>query len=262
MSILIAHGLPCNNCGSSDAMAEYENNFYCFSCKHSISKKQRKPSKYTNMLRSTVAPKKLILPEDVTTDLPDEARAYLYKYHFTDQLIKKRRIQWSDSTIIWSNNKQAYVETGPRIIFPYSNEEGLRYFEAKSLDRTTSLKYITVGGKSLCYPCSIGFSHPFVVIVEDMMSAMRIGEQYPVIALRGTAFNSEKLIQLAETRREYIIWLDSDAPGQDAARNLTRQLTRFGKVYNIKSKKDPKCYTNKEIKWRVDNVLGNSKHNL
>ena len=130
MSRLIERGLPCDKCGSSDAKAEYDTNWYCFSCHHSIPKKLTKQAH-----RAIVSTEETIstcqLPDDFTTVLPNLYLAHLYSYRFTDYLIHKYHIGHSETGNMWSERLQQYYTTGPRLILPYYEENKLQFYEGK-----------------------------------------------------------------------------------------------------------------------------------
>ena len=90
-----------------------------------------------------------------------------------------------------------------------------------------------------------------IVVVEDMISAMRVGEVMPAAALRGTHANSSKLAQLCATANDFVLWLDGDTPGRKAAKALEIKLQWLGDVKVIHTEKDPKCYSNEEIERYV-----------
>ncbi len=251
MSDLIDRGLPCPHCHSSDARAEYEDNFYCFSC-HAVDVKKKSSNYVTKeSLKELTRPQEIELPKDATPRLPDAARAWLYSHHFTDAMIHDAKICYSEHCIVWSQRKGEMVDTGARIILPYyrnhlASERKLIFFEARTLDKKNKLKYATAGGKKDCY-----FSNPYhwspLVIVEDILSAIRVGHSIRCVSIRGTSINTQRLLDVVNGTSEFILWLDSDKPGQDAARKWKNKLSWAGSVRNIVTEKDPKCYSDKEI---------------
>ncbi len=257
MSELIQHGLNCEDCNSSDALAEYENGTYCFSCRALRFKKAPKSRLDTaieEMADELRQVKALALPKDFTLDLPQHAVKYLKKYHITKKLQTLYNIGWSENCYIYSQRKKKMVNMGGRLIYPGYDKGDLKYFEARSLDHDSFCKYITVGGKKdLFFTGNKGTK--LVILVEDILSAIRVGQVNPAIALRGTSMNLDKLLQVAKLGENFGVWLDSDVPGQDAASNIRNKLKWYGKVCNIVTTKDPKCYTTKEIKQHLKDQL-------
>lgn len=243
--MLVRSGLPCKWCASSDAMAEYETGLHCFSCKRSERFfSAERSSSHTSPLPSREGP--LSLPRDFTTRLPDKALAWLYSHHFTDELIDKYLIGWSTKTRIYRRMHRDHIEFGPRVILPYYEKDELKFFEARSLDGARA-KYITVGDKKTFFK---SFEEPQkeIVIVEDMLSAMRVGEICPTLSLRGTSLSNEALIKLGKMSDIFHVWLDGDSAGKKAAARIAQKLHWWGDVNMVSSSKDPKCYSDLEIK--------------
>lgn len=239
MSKLLDHGLPCKSCTSSDAMAEYDDGYYCFSCqeyfpKNKTSSRQQKDSE------------NLLLPDDYSMVLPNKAVEYLSSLGLDIDDINKYKIGWTEECRIKSPRTGQWVKFGPRLILPYFENYKLLFFEGKSLKKNDNIKYVTIGGKKDLYKT---YTKPpeCVVIVEDILSAMVVGKSTPCIALRGTHVNIEKLLKLQQASEKYIIWLDGDEPGIKAAERLKTKLKWFSDVAVIKTERDPKWYSQKEI---------------
>lgn len=253
MNNLVQAHLPCPHCGSSDAYSEYTENFFCFSCKTSRSKKKTgKKIRHEERTENTTA---IELPEDYVKELPIAAKSWLYGYHFDDDMIARMKIGYSEQSKIWSNRFNAWVATGSRVILPYFEKDKLKFFEGRDLCPSPNLKYISVGGKGPCYWRMSGNQREAIVIVEDIISAIRVGEVTDSVALRGTSFNAEKIQELMKKGSDFIVWLDSDKPGQYAARKLKRRLELVGcTVKNVVTKNDPKYYSNKQIQDILERV--------
>lgn len=264
MSNLINGKLPCPWCHSSDAFHEYEDNYYCFSC-HKYEWKNK--TKKSFPVKESSAPKeapnnKIELPKDFTYDIPNDIKAKLYLQHFTDELLRKFGVGFSENCWIWSHKLNKYFNSGSRLILPYYSfpettnghvaASKLLFYEAKTYDKTNKLKYISVGGKQILYKTFVG-SVSKVILVEDILSAIRIGKWFPCIALRGTFLSEKKTISLLNSVTDTaILWLDGDKPGVQATRKLTRKLRLVRKVINIHTLKDPKCYSDEDILALLD----------
>ena len=253
MSVLMNRGLPCPHCNSSDAYAEYDTNFFCFSCKKSVSKDKKSSWATKNIKQNIIDDAILKLPE--LEELPLHAKLYLYMYNFTNQLIQKHGIGWLSNCNIYSERKGEIVNTGSRLILPHYRDDKLVFYEARSLDKTNKLKYITVGSKKIGRK-EIHHNNDSLVIVEDALSAIRVGEVNDCFALLGTHLSNDLFLEIGRDCKynKYIIWLDSDSPGQIAAHKLCRRLELLGTTVNIVTKNDPKCYSNREIKGYIDNA--------
>ncbi len=242
---LIDRGLPCSlGCNSSNAMAEYSDGWKCFSCGESKRKRVVERTVQSRIVKG-------LHDEQKYYDLPDKARAFLYKHHFTDELIEKYSICYAYDFQVWSTRKQAYFNSGDRLILPYTNCGVFEFLEARTLDPLNDLKYVTVGGKQQLFKTYLNISPGIVVLVEDLLSAMRVGEVCSAISLRGTSFNDKKLCDIVEAGHgDFAVWLDSDKPGQEAAKQLIKKLGWMGakNIHVIVTDKDPKCYSESKIK--------------
>lgn len=87
------------------------------------------------------------------------------------------------------------------------------------------------------------------VIVEDILSAIKIGRKYSVIALLGTSLSGYALSKIATLFSEYVVWMDNDNPEvkmkQVQVKNI---LEDFADVRIVKTDKDPKEYSDEQIK--------------
>jgi len=85
-----------------------------------------------------------------------------------------------------------------------------------------------------------------VCLTEDILSAGRVGQIYPAMAILGTdSFNWDIIMRCEQV----LIWTDGDAGG-DKARHKIRKVLQWCpdiQTLDIKTPKDPKAYTNEEI---------------
>ena len=238
MGELFQHGLECPDCGSSDARAEYTNNYFCFSCEKSTLKRHKS--------------KKVTEKNDGDIHLPRYRRMYTHpsakdtisKAHLTDELMNKYDIHFTDDLNIWSKRLEKYVSMGPRLILPHPGG-----FEAKALDNSHNIKYVTYGTKD-CLFIAKDWPHQVetLCIVEDIFSAIRVGEFMPCVSLLGTNLTKTKETQLRTMSKRFIIWLDSDRAGRKAAQKIKDRLNWFADCTAIcRTKLDPKCYTDEKL---------------
>ena len=241
MGSLVQHGLPCDNCGSSDAVAEYTENYYCFSCEKSTLKRNR--------LRATGSCSNATTGEDPPARykrmyIHPEARSILKKAHLTDELIDKYGLHFTDDLHVWSKRKEKYFSMGPRMIIPHPGG-----FEARTLVND-SIKYVTVGTKD-CLFRALDWTYKGdqpICIVEDIFSAIRVGEFMPCVSLLGTNLTKTKEQQLRAMSKKFLIWLDSDKAGRKAKNKIKTRLEWFAdSIQTITTEKDPKCYTDDEL---------------
>ena len=228
--------LKCPKCPSSDAYVEYEANFYCFSCHYSTLKEV-----------TSIGPAKTqafaeVWESNFPNAVMDDLRC---KMHFTDALLFKYNIKYASELALGKDEDNIKLYTNRLIIPTKVLDNQVMYFEAKALGGEYP-KYVSFGAKHL-FKTFDGYADT-VVLVEDLLSAMRIGEIMPCICLRGTNINHDRFIEITATAKNFVAWLDSDKPGQGAARILKRKLEWHGATTNVVTDKDPKYYSDQEIR--------------
>lgn len=99
-----------------------------------------------------------------------------------------------------------------------------------------------------------------VVVVEDILSAIRVGRLQKACAMLGTSISNHNLLNIVELYDTIYIWTDSDKAGIKSRKKLRRLFSLYNKtIIDIYTDKDPKLYNNQEIK----NVLrrADDRHN-
>lgn len=230
----------CPHCGSSTGYQEYERSAWCFKC-HKLTWLKRDDDYI-----APVRVKQIFegLPMNSTHTLPATAIAWLKKYNVTDEQIDLYRFMYAREI---DNHGKVYKE---RLIIPsYDKHGNLRSFQARALLPNDDTKYISSGDLSYMF-WSRQVETEVLCIVEDAISAVRVGEVISCVALGGTNVNDEKLYKLIKQNRPLVVWLDGDKPGQAASRKLINRLGPLAKggVKSVISSKDPKAYTVDEIK--------------
>jgi len=142
----------------------------------------------------------------------------------------------------------AYSEKQRRVILPiWWHGEKRGYQLRKIYDDDLGPKYITVNGGA---PGFMSFATPHfytIVLVEDIISAIKVGRNFPAIALLSAGITQQMKLELS-VYNTFFIWLDMDNPQViNNAVKLLKTLGVFGKSILITTPKDPKCYTNTEI---------------
>lgn len=96
-----------------------------------------------------------------------------------------------------------------------------------------------------------------VVLTEDWLSAEKVSQFIPSIALLGTSLSDAAIASLLkEGAKDIIVWMDPDEAGQTAASKIILRLTRLGfYAYNLKSEKDPKKHTFQEIESYLEEYM-------
>lgn len=88
-----------------------------------------------------------------------------------------------------------------------------------------------------------------LVIVEDQLSAIRVGRITRSVSLLGTANKADALLPELGSAKQACIWLDADKAGRNGRNKLARSIAMFGvEPLMINTKRDPKFYSNREIR--------------
>ena len=108
-------------------------------------------------------------------------------------------------------------------------------------------KWLFVGDKSKLWLLkSKSNVHNALVLVEDVVSALKIQRLSDVVCLGGTSLPIEVVLNLFHYS-QIILFLDGDMAGLKAAQKIRNQLKLFVPVRIIYAKKDPKDHTYEEL---------------
>jgi hypothetical protein len=186
----------------------------------------------------------VVLPTDVTTELPYEAKLWLSQYEITQLDINKHLCMWS----------QYYS----RLIFPYFSGSELVAWQGR---------YIKVDDREYQKPpakwYSCGKIHEFVhplnvnsreaVLVEDIVSAIKVSRYKGSIPLFGSTISKKQLLRLKLLVDRVWYWLDPDK------RTESIKMAKMSQLLGIESRvilsdKDPKEHGRKEIEQYLSSV--------
>lgn len=250
MSKLLESKMPCPWCPSSDGYHEYETNFHCFSCHKSKKKPKEENSRSLFIDKDVdygvVHTGGVTLPKTATKDFPKEAMKWLLEAGITQNMIYLHNICYVENEVVPIPNTTRSVQLHKRIILPAIN--GDEYYQARSLNPCEPRKYITIGAKKPYWLRELHFGpQTSIVVVEDILSAIRVGEYTSSVALLGTSLDDETALLLAAFK-EVKVWMDSDAPGIAASNKIVKKLKLYcKKVVQIKHMKDTKRCQKKEL---------------
>lgn len=177
--------------------------------------------------------KDIRLPIDYSTqNIPFEGMAWLKRYTITDEEIKRYAI--------------GYSELYKRLILPVFDSETLVYWQGRNLMVPTKEhpKYLNIrqsGAKNIFFKgrCTNPHKPDEIVIVEDILSAIRCSRYIHSLALLGSYFPSG-IYNILKTYKKIYIYLDDDKyhTAVDAAKKLHTILNIPIRI--IKSNLDPK----------------------
>lgn len=182
------------------------------------------------------------VPQDVSSqyaDMPPQAAAYLSSKGITEAIAFHYGIGWSPSA--------------DGLIFPVINWYGYDQCQVKYFDRKQRYSTIHADHRETMFSHLIkdaGAVNPPVVIVEDLLSAIRVIEatDYDAFALLGSELNDQGLSVLLDYD-QFFVWLDNDNDTiVGKAKKLADRLALFGgRVRLIKKQCEPKDISNTDI---------------
>lgn len=231
-SIFIQHE-PCRNCGSRDNLARYsDGHAFCFGCKFT------EPA--TKSLTPFRAPVKYHSPHS----LPHDAHKTIGVKGW--QWLTKYGIRASETEgWLWSEEKQY-------LIFPLLKKgDIIEVWQARNLaGGRSSHKYITFGPVSdVLY--TVGHGEP-VVLVEDMLSAVKVGRVCTGVPIFGSNIPLKLLTSLLVRFRRLGIWLDRDKASEALKTHSRASQLGFADQFVVLTDLDPKEYAEDEIKRLVN----------
>ena len=253
MGVLVKSNQPCHICGSSDARAIYDDHEYCFSCKDHTGVDRTLSEILQNKKNLPVITEEIPpLPFDLTQSLSSRALAWLKGYGITDQEIHTNNIQWSDS-------RQG-------IVFPIygdNDDQKVIAWELRNIGRSQSPKTQFFGKKQdvihiVNYKAL--FSESTLVIVEDIISAIKVGRAYPTLCLFGSSMNTlvlerlKKLIGGQSIPIHITLWLDQDKLGEAMKIGQQAKLQGYD-VAIVQTVQDPKYHDIARIRAVINDVL-------
>lgn len=211
-------------------------------------------------VQSIVNTKEISLPSDMTDEMPGYAAAWLLRAGIPLSIASRYGIRYSPKL--------------DRVVLPVYRNGALAAYTMRSvsekpkyIERQVDEAVVFVSDRTtILEPEQAGSYGLDLVVTEDVLSAIRVGRIVPSVALLGTAVGTPKvgaLVQAAtvqdagavaieageETKLRIGVWLDADKAGRTAARRLARRLELLGHTaLRIKTEKDPKRYSNREIR--------------
>jgi hypothetical protein len=190
------------------------------------------------------------LPADFTTDIPAAEATWLYKAGIRSDVAKHYGF--------------GYSEKLRRVILPVYTDKKLIGFTARStinerpkyIERfDPSSQGIFLADPALVLPSATDWATscgPDLVIAEDILSTVRLGRCVRrAVSLLGTSASPEQLQQAlgSGSPRRIALWLDGDEAGRRGSFKIERTLALMGyEVKRIRTPKDPKRYSNREIR--------------
>jgi 5S rRNA maturation endonuclease (ribonuclease M5) len=212
--------LPCEFCGSSDAVEAYPDGDFCFSCNRKLNTEKR--------LQLIQDYKKQKNPKEIKlASLTNFWREWLKNRGIKQSTINKFDLQ--------------YDELSGSIAYPLRIKGAVVGYQLR--DKSKQIKTIRYAAddKPFLFECRSDNTES-VVVVEDPVSAMKIWQEADIntVALLGTNLNCTNKLFLIEEYKKIVIWMDGDLAGYKAAQKISNDLSQFCETFITFTKQDPK----------------------
>lgn len=204
---------------SGDNLAVYsDGHSYCYRCGYHTGRR--------NLSKAIDKPVQgVVLPADVTTQLPIEARQWLEQYQLSRLDLMSNHVMWSDKY--------------SRIIFPYFNETGLLAWQGRYVGKETDKAKWFSQGQIHEIIHQVKVCNREAVLVEDIVSAIKVSKFTGTIPIFGSSINAKQILRLKTVVDRVRYWLDPDMRTKSVKMaNLSTLLGLPASV--IFSDKDPK----------------------
>ncbi len=232
--------LPCPDCGSSDALADYNTHTHCFSCgrhRHTNKCQVRIPG-YEETFSKTLG-----LPRP--SQMPEEGLVWLRGAGINAHLQAHYDIYYSD---YWD-----------RVIIPSYCNGHLLGWQGRAVFPEQTPKYLQAKGQKPLFFLGDTTGKPnskTIVLVEDAISAIRLGQYIKTMALLGTKLDAAgKQLQIIEDEADnVVVWLDDDEPGRTAARQIVNRLALIGTETLVLTEPEPKLKADWELANAAESI--------
>lgn len=227
---------PCPKCGSRDNLGVWSDGHkYCFGCRYYELARETPENlrRRVGMTEDNNNNDEFLDTSGFRNKIPDDALKWLKKYGISDNEIKHYCLCWNEETnslvfpIFNDNNKLVYYQEryfGPKVNYP---------------------KYITRGSKTqqLGYITNRNFNGT-IVLVEDFVSAIKVGRYCTVAPLLGSVISAEAVKWIVENFWRVRVWLDMDK-AVESLKQASKVPVKDIRI--ILTQFDPKDYTTQEI---------------
>lgn len=218
--------------------------YKCFSC----GKSKIETTKLTKLRDKSS--ESLPLPKYNSSYLPDSAVEWLAKYELTNRDTLVRGMMWNN-----------YYQ---RLIIPINDAKGvLKGSQGRDIFGKSEVKWMTFGAPPPYYtPYNMVLKDrrercpDIFIVVEDMISAIKLDVLCPALALLGTSISKEKEAFIAKLPfKKVIVWLDGDEAGKAGAAKTIRILEKYFIVSQIITAEDPKCLSYSQLQEFLSGYL-------
>ena len=240
-----SHHTSCPDCGSSDALAVYEDGSeFCFS-EHKL-KKKGSMSGYVLQRKQQDDESVLALPDDLSREYSQEAVEWAAQYGVKVSELMEHKVFFSKRL-----NQLIYV-------YQSMDKPSIGCIQGRNFTPGRT-KYFNIGDTHKVFPV-YHYSNPGdvsrIVLVEDALSAIKIvtGVWVDAMPLLGSSIPMHKLAEFRKRHYTHItVWLDHDK--YESALAMAEKLKYLGLIVDVvRTDLDPKCYTHDEIARKLNLV--------
>lgn len=244
---------PCPHCGSKDNVGVWsDGQKWCFGgCGYFVpgdtglslsdikERLEQQQEKERNDPNASVN-----LPADYSLVLREDAEQWVTKYGITSQERFRFKIGWSEvyeSLILPAYNIYGHLLVCQR---RYFGQGKFPKYHTKGYPERSLWTVRPLAAESRADPFDT--YNGTLIVVEDFISAVKIGRRAEAAPLWGSHLSMEKLRQISERWESLVIWLDYNKK-EEAIKTRIRALALFTNVSCIITEKDPKEYDDTEI---------------
>jgi len=186
----------------------------------------------------------VVLPRGCVTDLSEwspRARVWVGRAGITREELKEYGLMYNPH-----NSKVVIPSFYGGNLVGYQ-ERGLEEGDIKYITTTCDAAHMIFRSKN-----TVVNGGSKAVVVEDALSAIKVGRHYPTYALQGVNV-TDGLIAALRGYKQYYIWLDNDNKNVKLRQlDIANRLSVFGDTSILKTEKDPKEHSDSEILEKIN----------
>lgn len=235
MQKAFSHHESCPKCNSSDNLGVWtDGQKYCFGCGYVVEASIF--SKGTNVIPYTKN-KQLVLPPKCSFFYPERVLKWIDQYNLEDRDLVKNSIQWCAET--------------ESLVYPIYNDNKLVAYETRYFgEDSTHPKSKTFGKLHDYADITWKTVKDELVVVEDKISQIKVAKQFNCWCLHGSHIKHDIITELSLTVKLLHLWLDYDKIVYANGVKL-RYGEAFDRIHVIQTLKDPKYYSESEIRGTI-----------
>ena len=214
---------------------------HCFACGYHLSGNKSIDNMKKKLYQWKPSdPKDLDILEEAVYNIPPEPLTWLKKYNLTNDDILRHNIFWYPPKKL--------------LVFPIYDGDRLVAFSGRYFgDNPEHPKYITKVAKHGFWKFIPKTGSDIIVLTEDVVSAIRVSHNFNAVPLLGTNAPTDLFLRLLPLHLRMVTWLDRDKAKE--AMTISSRARQYFPAQTLVTPKDPKYYTNQEIKEFVDVLI-------